>query len=238
MPQPGDLVLVIEANSTARAQAAQALQKAGYQTLEAANLGQARPMSRAPIVAVVMGEKMATPEALGAFAVPIVVVGKSLDISGVAAAVRDATAAPATPAWTPPPVSTPQTFAPDAATRMAPSATPEELDLIAALRDELGFLRQASFFRVLELEADASDLQIAEAFNHFSHRWHPDRLSADASQEMRAIAGEIYLVGKAAYDVLSDQRKRQAYQPRPTVVDDSVAEVKRHSVLRRILGKE
>jgi hypothetical protein len=236
MSQPGDLVLVVEANSTARSQAAQALQKAGYQTLEAANLTQARAFSRAPIIAVVMGEKTATPEAMSTFSVPALVVGINLEISGIAAAIRKATAAPAAPAWAPPPVSAPKSFSPDAATRLAPPASKAELELIAALRDELAFLRQASFFRVLGLSPEASDLAIAQAYNTFSARWHPDRLSTDASQEMRAIAAEIFLVGKAAFEVLGDRRKRQAYQP-PEQRAETRA-VKRQSVLRRILGKE
>jgi CheY-like chemotaxis protein len=241
MPSPGELVLVVESNSAARTQVVQALQKSGYQTLEAATLAQARPMARAPIVAVVLGEQLATREAKQAFSVPIVVMGGELDAKAVVAPVRSAArAAPAEPAWSPPPVSTPA-FPSDAATRLAPSATPEELELIAALRDELTFLRQASFYRVLDLDSDASALEIAEAFNHFSNRWHPDCLSADASQEMRAIAGEIYLCGKSAYDVLSDSKKRDAYRSRPPLTQPKEVEtraVKRQSLLQRIIGKE
>jgi DnaJ-class molecular chaperone len=134
-------------------------------------------------------------------------------------------------------VSTPSLAAGEAATRMVPTATAEQIKIIRALRDELAFLRQSTYFRVLEIENDASHEQISDAFQRFSNRWHPDRISADASQEMRAIAAEIYLVGKAAYDVLSNPRKRRVYEPLEDAETEKRA-VKRQSVLRRILGKE
>jgi CheY-like chemotaxis protein len=233
----GDSVLVVESNSTARAKVTQALHQAGYQTLVAAHLAQALSMARAPIVAVVIGERLATPEVMAAFSVPIVIMGRELDAAGVAAAVRTATARPAAPGWAPAPVSTPSLAVGEAATRLTPKATPEQRKVIAALREELAFFREATYFRVLEIETDASEEHISDAFQRFSNRWHPDRLSADASQEMRAIAGEIYLVGKAAYDVLSNPRKRRMYEPKSDAETEKRA-VKRQSVLRRILGKE
>src|SRR5262249_16376243 len=105
----------------------------------------------------------------------------------------------------------------DAATRIAPVASVEELELVEALKDERSFLQQATYYRVLEITPETNDLAIAEAFNRFASRWHPDRLSADASQEMGAIAGEIYLVGKAAYDILIDGKKRKQYKPKLSV---------------------
>jgi len=229
----GELVLVVESNSTTRARLTRALHESGYQTLVAAHLAQARSMARASIIAVVIGERLATPEVMSAFAVPIVVMGRKLDAADVPAAVRQAIARRTAPA----PVSTPSLAIGEAATRMTPQTTPAQRTLIAALREELAFLREATYFRVLEIESDADEEQITEAFQRFSKRWHPDRLSVDASQEMRAIASEIYLVGKAAYDVLSNPRKRRMYEPR----SDSETEkrpVKRLSLLRRILGKE
>src|SRR5262249_41130076 len=137
-----DLVLVVEPSSTARAQATQALQRGGYETLVAADLSQARSMARAPIVAVVIGERLATPGATRAFAVPVVVMSRDLAVSELAAAVRDATSPPGSPR----PVSTPSLASGEAATRMVPPATAKQLKIIRALRDELAFLREATYF--------------------------------------------------------------------------------------------
>jgi DNA-binding response OmpR family regulator len=239
---PGGLVLVADENSTLRAHLANALRISGYQSLEAATAAQARGMARAPISAAILAERLpdgAAAELVSSFRVPVIVVVAQErselaqqavnagargviersrareQIVGVLRRVLTEARAGKTPAPEPVrPVADPGLPTQEPTTRMA-TASGEELALIAALRDELAFLRQASYFRILELEPEAGDDQVRAAGERFNRRWHPDRLRAPASQDMRAIAGEIYLLGQAAFEVLTDPARSAEYRRPP-----------------------
>jgi len=86
-------------------------------------------------------------------------------------------------------------------------------ELISALRAELAFLRRASLYRVLQLAEEATEPDIIVAFGQFAAKWHPDRIAPEASPEMRAIAGEVYELGRSAYEVLIDPVRRGRYLP-------------------------
>jgi DNA-binding NarL/FixJ family response regulator len=93
--------------------------------------------------------------------------------------------------------------------------------LLGALEKELAFLKTAGHYRVLGVRGDASVEDIRAAFEKFKAKWHPTRMSDDATPAMRALAAEIFALGQQAFAVLSDDEKRAAYKPPPTLVPKS-----------------
>jgi curved DNA-binding protein len=60
------------------------------------------------------------------------------------------------------------------------------------------------FYRILEIEADATQAQIKVAYRKLARRYHPDvSLLQDAEERFKEIA--------AAYDILKDPDRRVAY---------------------------
>jgi curved DNA-binding protein CbpA len=95
---------------------------------------------------------------------------------------------------------------------MAEQVPSAENDLVVrALRKELAFLGRSGHYRVLGIALGASETEIWAAFERFKRKWHPTRLSDDATTEMRALASEIYALGCTAFEVLTDPERRAAY---------------------------
>ncbi len=66
-------------------------------------------------------------------------------------------------------------------------------------------MSKRDFYEVLEVSRSASDAEIKKAFRRLAMKYHPDRNPDDAEAEMR------FKEAKEAFDVLSDQNKRAAY---------------------------
>ena len=61
------------------------------------------------------------------------------------------------------------------------------------------------YYEILSLARNASDEEIKKAYRRLAMKYHPDRNPGDA------VAEEHFKEAKAAYEVLSDPRKRAAY---------------------------
>ena len=66
-------------------------------------------------------------------------------------------------------------------------------------------MAQEDYYKLLEVSREASDAEIKKAYRKLAMKYHPDRNPGDASAEERFK--EI----QSAYSVLSDPKKRQAY---------------------------
>ncbi len=66
-------------------------------------------------------------------------------------------------------------------------------------------MSKQDYYETLGVERDASDEQIKKAYRRLAMKFHPDRNPDDASAEDR------FKAAKEAYEVLSDARKRAAY---------------------------
>ena len=129
----------------------------------------------------------------------------------------------------------------DNPTALVPVPSTEESKIIEALREELLVLRESTYYRVLELETSASEADIIAAWGRFVDEWHPDRIAPNTSQEMRAVASEVYLCGVSANETLVDRARRRAYDKQlaapeepPTTADT----VGKPSVQRRITRED
>ena len=66
-------------------------------------------------------------------------------------------------------------------------------------------MAKRDYYEVLGVSRDAGDAELKKAYRRLAMKFHPDRNSDDAGAE------EKFKEAKEAYDVLSDQRKRAAY---------------------------
>lgn len=61
------------------------------------------------------------------------------------------------------------------------------------------------YYRVLELNPDATDSDIKKAFRRLSVKYHPDKNPGDQA------AAQKYLEVNKAYEILTDPEKKQLY---------------------------
>ncbi len=84
----------------------------------------------------------------------------------------------------------------------------------AGLAEELQQLkrkqRKQNHFEVLGLDTKATTADSRKAFVELAKRYHPDKL-ASLSDELQALAGEVFTRISQAHEVLSDQEQRRNY---------------------------
>ncbi len=83
-----------------------------------------------------------------------------------------------------------------------------EADLLRALAAEVESLRALNPFLVLGVGLDAGDVEVRRAFGELTKRYHPDRFARYASNELRHLAGEIFILIRDAYRRLVDEAGR------------------------------
>lgn len=84
---------------------------------------------------------------------------------------------------------------------------PPPSGLALELREHLRDLEAEDYFSVLEVPLDASTAAIRKSFLRLAKEWHPSRFGLDA-HDVRAVAGDIFITVKRAYDALMDPKKR------------------------------
>jgi hypothetical protein len=144
---------------------------------------------------------------------------------------------PVTPTAPPKPIS-------QSAVRANTGSVPhtDEQLLRSVMQKELAELHTQSYYRVLKVPETATPTEIDEAWRRFDDKWSPSSLSTIASPDMRALAGEIIAVGRAAYGVLSDPRRREAYLAKPRVLAPTLSSPEmdtddRLALARSLVGK-
>lgn len=71
-------------------------------------------------------------------------------------------------------------------------------------------LERLDYYTLLDVAPDADRAEIKRAFRRFARRYHPDRFAgADAAKISRAT--QIYRRGSEAFQILSDDVSRRAY---------------------------
>ena len=68
-------------------------------------------------------------------------------------------------------------------------------------------MSKRDFYEVLGVDRNASDADIKKSYRRLAMKYHPDRNSGDGAVE----AEQRFKEAKQAYEVLSDQQKRAAY---------------------------
>jgi CheY-like chemotaxis protein/Flp pilus assembly protein TadD len=121
----------------------------------------------------------------------------------------------APPAAPPPPTATaaPPPPAPSAAASgpaAAATGSVPQAERIARLRGQLEQHRRQDHYQALGVERSDSPAKIREAFVRAAKSFHPDRF-ADATPEVRELAGQVFARLSQAHDVLSDPEQRRAY---------------------------
>lgn len=73
-------------------------------------------------------------------------------------------------------------------------------------------LESLDYYSLLQVEPTASADEVRRAFHEFAARYHPDKfLRAGAEKVHVERAAQIYRRGAEAYKVLTDHRRRKAY---------------------------
>ncbi|ANQ05964.1 Heat shock protein [Plasmodium coatneyi] len=74
--------------------------------------------------------------------------------------------------------------------------------------EEDNFANLEDYYAILGVPRDATDLEIKKAYRKLTMKWHPDR---HVDPEYKKIAEEKFKIVLEAYEVLSDENKRQIY---------------------------
>jgi curved DNA-binding protein CbpA len=73
-------------------------------------------------------------------------------------------------------------------------------------------LEALDYYSLLQIEQDATADQVRRAFHDFAAKYHPDKfLRAGAEKAHVERAAQIYRRGAEAYKVLTDHKRRKAY---------------------------
>lgn len=122
----------------------------------------------------------------------------------------------------------------------------EPVDVIAALREELGELKEKDDFEVLGLPHDATSRDVERAYLMQVKRWHPKQYR-DEPQAVRELVAEIFIRIQRARDTLAREtaraelrrrnaerdRKRQAERAFASAAADAAVP---HAEARRLLA--
>ncbi|HEX5657203.1 MAG TPA: DnaJ domain-containing protein [Polyangiales bacterium] len=73
-------------------------------------------------------------------------------------------------------------------------------------------LEQLDYYSLLQVDQDATPDAVRRAFHEFAARYHPDKFLRSGAEKVHVErAAQIYRRGAEAYKVLTDQRRRRAY---------------------------
>lgn len=73
-------------------------------------------------------------------------------------------------------------------------------------------LEQLDYYSLLQVDQSATPDQVRRAFHEFAARYHPDKFLRSGAEKVHVErAAQIYRRGAEAYKVLTDQRRRKAY---------------------------
>jgi tetratricopeptide (TPR) repeat protein len=99
----------------------------------------------------------------------------------------------------------------DQARAQAARLSPEERSLREQLAEQAVRMKKQDYFEVLGVSKNASRAEIKKAYFALAKQYHPDRLYASASAEIRNLADDIFNIISQAHDVLSDDEYREQY---------------------------
>jgi curved DNA-binding protein CbpA len=95
--------------------------------------------------------------------------------------------------------------------RQQESLTPEEHSQREQLARQLVEIKKKNHFEMLGVSRNASIAEVKKAYFSLAKQYHPDRLYANASPEVRNLAEELFGLISVAHDVLADSSSRQEY---------------------------
>jgi curved DNA-binding protein CbpA len=114
-------------------------------------------------------------------------------------------AAPAPAAPKPPAPVTQKPAAPAAPARPAPKIDAKSLrDLAVAMKGK-------DHFEVLGVKRDAPAAQVKVAYFQLAKAYHPDAVAAEAGEEVRKLAAEVFAKVSEAWGVLGDENRKKEY---------------------------
>jgi len=95
-----------------------------------------------------------------------------------------------------------------------PATPPDGLGEAAKKRIDEFFstLDQRDAFQLLEIERSADDKTVKRAYFKLSKEFHPDRFFGKEIGEYKDRLSRIFQAVKAAFEVLSDKKRREAYE--------------------------
>ncbi len=89
--------------------------------------------------------------------------------------------------------------------------SPEERSLREQLAEQAVEMKKQDYFEVLGVSKNASHAEVKKAYFSLAKQYHPDRLYASASADIRSLADEIFNIISTAHDILSDDARREQY---------------------------
>src|SRR5690348_15929834 len=83
-------------------------------------------------------------------------------------------------------------------------------DTLSRLRRDLGRLSSLNPFDILAVPVNASVEKIRESYLQLTKKMHPNRYARERP-DVQALANEVFLLVRNAYDQLSDEPRRKAW---------------------------
>ncbi len=93
----------------------------------------------------------------------------------------------------------------------ADALSPEERSAREQLARQVVEMKKQDYFEVLGVSKEASTAEIKKAYFSLAKQYHPDRLYAQASAEVRNLADELFNLVSQAHEVLTDEEERDRY---------------------------
>ncbi len=93
----------------------------------------------------------------------------------------------------------------------ADALSPEERSAREQLARQVVEMKKKDYFEVLGVSKEASTAEIEKAYFSLAKQYHPDRLYAQASAEVRNLADELFNLVSQAHEVLTDEDERDRY---------------------------